>query len=288
MKDWIQKNIDPPGLEKRNRGSLLSIIGRVFGIVRDDAVKSFNAFFPYLCDPEKLQEHGRSLFIPRLQYDTDEEYRNRVSAASFYLIRAGERAYILDQLREHFGDRYILKEDFLEILIQVADVDDKDIAWALNFFDEVLDPNISFTVSEWFAYVENLLIRESHAVTVINRRDAETFEGIKYNGRIKYNGHAVNAMVAVRGKYNSVFNYDGHLKYSGIGKTVERTIPISPFRYSSGIIDKIAMEYMFTGSDIEEMSETVHCGIRYHHFYNDVCKYDGAVKYNAKKIIPLE
>ena len=61
MKDWIKKNIDPPGLEKKNRGSLFALIGRVFGIVRDDAVKAFHAFFPFLADEEKLREHGSSL-----------------------------------------------------------------------------------------------------------------------------------------------------------------------------------------------------------------------------------
>jgi hypothetical protein len=288
MKDWIRKNIDPPGLEKKNRGSLFSLIGRVFGIVRDDAVKTFNAFFPYLADPEKLREHGKALFVPELPYDTEAEYRDRVAAASFYLMRAGERAYIIDQLREHFGDRYILKEDFLELYVQVMDVNNEDIAWTLNFFDEILDPNIAFTISEWFAYIETFLMDEKHSVVTIGRHDAESFEGIKYNGQIKYDGHTVNAMITAYGKYDGVFNYDGHLKYNGIGKITARSVPHPPFRHLSGIVDKMAMSYMTAGNDAEEIGEMLHYGMRYHHFYDGVCKYDGSIKYNSRKIIPPE
>jgi hypothetical protein len=287
MKDWIRKNIDPPGLEKKNRGSLFSLVGRVFGIVRDDAVKAFNAFFPYLADPEKLREHGRALSVPELPYDTEAEYRDRVATASFYLMRAGERSYIHEQLQAHFGDRYILKEEFLEIYIQVVDVNDEDIAWALNFFNEILDPNIKFTVSEWFAYIETFLIDEKHSVIAVGRQDAESFENIKYNGQIKYNGRTINAMIVEHGKYNGVFNYDGYLKYNGIGKIVARFVPHPPFRHLSGIVDKMAIRYIAAGGDAEEIGEILHYGIRYHHFYNGI-KYDGSTKYNSKQIIPLE
>jgi hypothetical protein len=52
MKDWIIKNINPPGITAKNRGSLFSAIGRIFGIVRDDATAAFNAHFPYLADAQ--------------------------------------------------------------------------------------------------------------------------------------------------------------------------------------------------------------------------------------------
>ena len=108
MKDWIKKNINPPGIEKKNRGALFSLIARVFGIVRDDAMKVFNAFFPYLADSEKLREHGNVLSIPQLPYDTEDDYRDRVAAASFYLMNAGGCAYIHSRLKRRFGNRYFL------------------------------------------------------------------------------------------------------------------------------------------------------------------------------------
>jgi hypothetical protein len=109
MKDWIEKNINPPGINKKNRGALFSLIGKVFGIVRNDALLAFNAHFPYLADEKKLAEHGKALEIPRFVNDSDEEYRNRVAAASFYHMKTGERGYIKGQLAAHFGSRFITK-----------------------------------------------------------------------------------------------------------------------------------------------------------------------------------
>jgi hypothetical protein len=124
---------------------LFSFIGRVFEIVKNDAIKAHNAFFPFLCDPEKLREHGKALMIPELPFDTEDGFRNRVATASFYLMRAGERAYIHEQLGAHLGDRYLLTEDFLQVYIHIEDLDEERI-WILSFLDGILDPNISFRV----------------------------------------------------------------------------------------------------------------------------------------------
>jgi hypothetical protein len=185
MKEWIRKNIDPPGMEKKSRGSVFSLIGRVFGVVKNDAVKAFNAFFPYLSDPEKLKEHGVSLSVPALPYDTEAEYRDRVSTASFYLMRAGERAYIHEQLQAHFGEAYLLKEDFLEVYINIPDLNDADRQWVRSLLDGLLDPNISLTVAEWFHYIDTLTMREALTVRV-QRKDFDYYPpySLRYDGRI--------------------------------------------------------------------------------------------------------
>ncbi|MDR1127699.1 MAG: hypothetical protein LBL20_00160 [Treponema sp.] len=183
MKDWIQRNIDPPGIEKKNRGSLFSLIGRVFGVVKDDARKAFNAFFPYLCDPEKLKEHANSLLIPEIPYDTEEELRERVSTASFFLMGAGERGYVREQLTAHFGDRHMVSEDFLNVYVKITDLDDKDRAWTTGFLDGILDPNIAMTVAEWFHFIEYVLMRESQNSDVL-RADTDVFQrGLCCDGR---------------------------------------------------------------------------------------------------------
>jgi hypothetical protein len=183
MKDWIRKNIDPPGIDKKNRGSLFSAIGRVFGIVRNDAQKAFNAHFPYLCDPQKLREHGKSLRIPEIPYDTEEEYRARVATASFYLMRAGERGYILEQLTAHFEDRYVVSDEFLNVYIKILDLEDEDRAWVMSFLDGVLDPNIAMTVAEWFNFIENVVMEDSQQLSVM-RNDADIFgSGLCCDGR---------------------------------------------------------------------------------------------------------
>jgi hypothetical protein len=152
IKKWIKENIDPPGIEKKNRGSLFSFISRVFGIVNDDALKAFHAFFPYLADLKKLREHGESLSIPKFPHDTEEGYRERVSTASFFLMRAGERGFIMDQLRRHFGEHFNIREEFLQIFVDVAEMSDSDREWIHSFLDGILDPNIQFTVADWLRF----------------------------------------------------------------------------------------------------------------------------------------
>jgi hypothetical protein len=109
-------------------------------------------------DREKLKEHADALLIPEISYDSEEELRERVSTASFYLAKAGERGYIHEQLTAHFGDRHIVSEDFLNVYIKVTDLDDKDRAWTMNLLDGLLDPNIAMTVAEWFRFIEYVLI----------------------------------------------------------------------------------------------------------------------------------
>jgi hypothetical protein len=183
MKEWIRTIINPPGIDKKNRGSLFSAIGRIFGIVKNDAQKAFNAHFPYLADPQKLRVHGKSLQIPCLAYDTEDEYRARVATASFYLMRAGERGYCLEQLQEHFGDRYILGDEFLKVYVKIIDLEDEARAWVYSFLDEMLDPNIELTVAEWFRIVETVAITDSQE-TAAMRLDADVFgSGLCCDGR---------------------------------------------------------------------------------------------------------
>jgi hypothetical protein len=126
MIKWIGKNIDPPGLANKNRFAVFSTIGGIADTVRADALKAFNARFPYLADSVKLEEHGNALLVPRLIDDTEKEYRDRVSTASFFLTRSGERAYILEQLNAHFGDRYTVTDEFLDVYVKVRDLDVAD------------------------------------------------------------------------------------------------------------------------------------------------------------------
>jgi hypothetical protein len=157
MKDRIVKHINPPGIQAKNRGALYSAIGRIFGIVRDDATTAFNAHFPYLADARKLARHGQALSIPLLKHDTEQDYRERVAAASFYLMRAGERSYIFEQMATHYGaDHYMLWDEFLRIFAKVEDPSDEDRAWAYALLERVVNPNIVLTVIDWFKFAEEL------------------------------------------------------------------------------------------------------------------------------------
>ncbi|MDR3019900.1 MAG: hypothetical protein LBU66_03235 [Treponema sp.] len=184
MTDWIKKNIHPPGIEKPNRLALFSVIGEVMSRVRKDAEKAFYAHFPYMADDEKLNEHGKALLIPHLPNDTPEEYRNRVATASFFLMRAGERAYIMDQLKERFGERFQVIEEFLSIHTKVEEITDDEREWVLNLFDSLVDPNIYLELSELFDFSDNVLMAD---VMCFNILKPQKYNGVhKHNGVIKY------------------------------------------------------------------------------------------------------
>jgi hypothetical protein len=216
MKNWIEENIDPPGMEKKNRRSLFSTIGNIFEIVRQDAEKAYKAHFPYLADLQKLQEHGKSLNIPEFSYDGEDEFRERVSTASFFLSRAGERAYIRQQLERHFGSQYSLTENFLKVTIKIRDIIEEDFIWLHDFFDEMFDPNIMFVIEELFDFTEELTFTDTLKITV-RRVTVDVYQnGLKYNGRGKYDGHTLN--------------------------TIEDNYYVTtPFKYRSGITDLMGL-----------------------------------------------
>jgi hypothetical protein len=209
MIDWIKKTIHPPGIQKKNRLSLFSAIGEIAERVRADALKAFNAHFPYLADEKKLEEHGNALLIPRLIEDTPKEYRDRVTAASFFLMRAGERAYILEQLNAHFGDRYVVSEDFLRLYVKILEISDSDRSWVHGFLDGLLDPNISLTVADWFRFVEHIVSGETLHITARTRL-AEVCSGQpRYDGRWYYDqGREI--------LFDGSWNYDGGKRYAGV------------------------------------------------------------------------
>ena len=156
MIGWIKDNLDPPGTEKKNRGAIFKTIGDIMALVRADAVKAYNAHFPYLADESKLEEHGKALNIPHLINDKPEEYRNRVTAASFFLMKAGERGFIMDLLKERFKDRFEVVENFLRIQTKVEDLTEEERSWVFGLLDSLVDPNVSLDVI-------NAIIRQSYA-----------------------------------------------------------------------------------------------------------------------------
>jgi hypothetical protein len=205
VKELIQ-NINPPGILKPNRGALFSVIGKVFGQVNEDALKAFNAHFPYLSDLEKLAQHGKALAIPRVPYDTDEEYRKRVSAAAFYFANVGDRTYTISQLKEHFGDRYILNEQFLQISLKVLDLTDADRKWLREFLDGTLNPNILIAMAELFDFSDTLVMQEAPQVSLIKSEQDVYTNGLRYDGRIKYD-HGKEITYDGSGTYNGTWKY---------------------------------------------------------------------------------
>ena len=235
MKEVIQK-VNPPGLLKPNRGALFSTIGTVFEQVQKDSEKAFNAHFPYLADMQKLMQHGKSLSIPRFSYDSDDEYRKRVAAAAFFYTNAGGRAYTIHQLREHFGDRYTLIEEFLRVHVKVLDFTDEDKTWLRNFFDLTLDPNILIALTEWFDFTEVVTLGDIPRITAV-RKDRDVYpRGLRYDGRIKYD-HGKEIRFDGSGTYNGTWNYSNIIPKKGtVSEFVKIAEPYNGVRTYGGEI----------------------------------------------------
>jgi hypothetical protein len=176
--------------------------GAVFERVKTDTEKAFHAYFPYLSDMPKLNQHGKALSIPRFIHDDDEEYRKRVAAAAFYLTNMGGRAYTITQLQDHFGDRYMMVEQFLRLQVKVTGFTDADKQWLRNFLDSTLDPNTSFALTEWFNFVDTVTLGDIPLITAV-RKDRDAYpRGLRYDGWIKYD-YGLEIRYDGRGTYNS-------------------------------------------------------------------------------------
>jgi hypothetical protein len=147
-------------MERKNTGAALSAVGRVFGIVKDDAVKAHNAFFPYTADIEKLRQHAKALMIPELENDKEALFRDRVAAASFYLSKAGERGFIMGELEARFGDRIDVIEKFLQLRFKVIGLSEKEKNWMYGLLDSLIDPVVYFELTEWLKFRERVRFRD--------------------------------------------------------------------------------------------------------------------------------
>jgi hypothetical protein len=264
MNGWIEKNINPPGIHKKNRGSLFQAAGKIFAIVRDDAQAAFDAHFPSLADEKKLAEHGKAVEIPRFVNDRYEEYRDRVAAASFYHMRSGERGYIKGQLAAHFGDRFITKEEFLQIYLQVLDLTDEELAWAQNFLDSIVDPNISLNFSKWKKLIDKSLIKEKWNIQIASQNIDAVLLGSISGIRVK---------LLFTDEIGTVIRYDGTYQYNGA----------ITYKQNPGFYDAVKVTPIPQNTDrVYHDDETaISLKLLFKDYFNRDIKYDGTYRYDG-------
>jgi hypothetical protein len=273
VKEWIRSILDPPGMERGNAGALFSFIGRVFGIVKEDAVKAHNAHFPYLADMEKLRQHARALMIPELENDTEKLFRDRAAAASFYLSKAGERGFILNELESRFGNRFEVVEKFLQLRVKLIGMSEKERRWMSGLLDSLIDPNVYFELTEWLRCRERVRFKDGLPSKRINikpardvfptheARDALRFLGLR---NAPFKDFFFTAL-----KYDGKFKHDGKYKADASRDKVKAKIKPAGFK------------------DAVTAKDSLHAGIRYWHYHDGRHKADGSIKFNSGILIPL-
>jgi hypothetical protein len=137
-----------------------------------------------------------------------------VSAAAFYHTAAGGRSYTITRLKEHFGERYPLIEEFLKVHVKALDFTDEDKLWLRNFLDLTLDPNISIALTEWFHFAESVVMTDIPFITTV-RKDRDIYpRGPRYDGRIKYD-HGVAPCFDGKQRYDGVVSYSKVISKKG-------------------------------------------------------------------------
>lgn len=110
MLDYVKNNVKEKDLKKKNHLKIFNIFSDTFTIVKNDIIRVFHNFFPFLSDYEILKKHCNALFVPEYSIDTHESLRHRCALAIDYLSLLGTRGLLIEYLDIFFHDRYSILE----------------------------------------------------------------------------------------------------------------------------------------------------------------------------------
>lgn len=164
----LLKGLSPPGLGKKNAGAIYRAIDTAIASFEEDGLEAASDFFPFLARPAALERHIDSLGIPRFDFDTEAERRERAAAAGFYLDRQGERGTVKEALDAIVPSRYQLIEypfagfrigfsqlgsaaigGGTRLFVKVRGLTPAEQAKIEAFLDASLDPDIEINVVAW-------------------------------------------------------------------------------------------------------------------------------------------
>jgi len=140
----------------------------------------------------------------------------------------------------------------------------------LNFnrlLAEVIPAGVSFSTKELFIFTEEFTVTDTLKITVRRILHDSFLNGLKYNGRGKYDGHTLNNTEIVTLKYNGRYKYNGVIQHNRIQEVEADSFVIVPFKYRSGIRDAVSANIPQAYSD----------------YARSRTKYNGAAKHNGIK-----
>ena len=144
----------------------------------------------------------------------------------------------------------------------------------LNFnrlLTEIIPAGVSFSTKELFFFTEEFFITDA-LVIIVKKQISDNFKnGLKYNGRGKYDGHTLNPTEVIKLKYNGQFKYNGMIKYARRQRVDADSYVIVPFKYRSGIRDEL------TVNTPQKFIDNARSQLK----YNGLSKYNGENKYSG-------
>jgi hypothetical protein len=179
-------------------------------------------------------------------------------------MKTGERGYIKSQLAAHFGDRFLTKEQFLQIYVQVLDLTDDEIAWAHNFLDSIVDPNVGLNFGKWKKLIDAQVIKDNWNILITNKN---------------IDGVLVDTMVGIRlhlmfkEEMGRSIRYDGRHAYDG---------SIS-YQQNPGFYDAVRVAAVPQNTDRVYHGDTIVIALKllFKDTFNRLIKYDGTYHYDG-------
>jgi len=154
----------------------------------------------------------------------------------------------------------------------------------LNFnriLAEVVAAGVSFSTKELFDFTDEFIVTDKLTLSV-RRITRDTFQnGLKYNGRGKYDGHTLNDLKFVVLKHDGTYKYNGFIQYSRTREETPDTFVAIPFKHSNGIREILKM-YIPQNFTDNAKSITKYNGVPRH---NGVKNYSGYGENSAYDVL---
>jgi len=214
-----------------------------------------------------LDRIGKLLSEPRNGV-SDEHYRIILNLRKLLNTNAGSIPDIIKAIKYLYSSEVVhIVPDYPAGLIIEHDGEGTP---GLNFnrlLAEIIPAGVSFSTKELFIFTEEFDVTETLNI-IVRRIATDSFHnGLKYNGRGKYDGYTLNDTEFVNLRYNGKFKYNGVIKHSRVQAMEADSYVAIPFKYGSGIRDVLSVRLPQTFVDYPR-SQT---------------KYNGGAKYNGVK-----
>ena len=101
--EWLARNFNPPGIRAANRRRFYRFLGSLGDAYAADQNYLRRQLFALSCECKRLEVLGRAYDLPRWSFETDAQYRAKLSFGGFELLRRGSIAAFREFMNVLFG-----------------------------------------------------------------------------------------------------------------------------------------------------------------------------------------